>query len=87
MQDDSPKKSIKDRIKNYLPLTTAFVAGSITTAVVIRYRNGIGLNELIWMVPIDELRERVKEGSPHILETPNGPQYCVKINRSGGHAN
>lgn len=83
-QNTPPKKSIKERFEEYAPLTVAFAAGAITSAAAIRYRNGIGLNELIWCVPVEILRERVKDGSPYLLETPRGVMYCAKHVRNTG---
>lgn len=79
---ESPTKSRLERIKDRLPLAAAFAAGAITTAVGIRYRNGIGLNELIYIVPAEELRAKVAAGSPYLLTNDNGIElFVTKIAR------
>jgi hypothetical protein len=74
----------KDRFKKGLTISTVFVAGAVTAAVVIRYRNGIGINEAIWAIPVDVLRERVQPGSQFILNTPKGEFYVTKVPIRGG---
>lgn len=77
----------KNQIKKGLKITAIFVAGAATAAVVIRYRQGIALNEAIWTVPIEVLRENVKPGSRWILDTPNGEMFVTKVPLSGGMIN
>jgi hypothetical protein len=83
MPDDSSRNR-KERIKKYAKFPAVFAAGAVSAALVIRYRNGIGLNELIWAVPVEKLREMVKPGSGYILNTPKGEMFIAKINRGGG---
>jgi len=79
--DATPRPSFKDRAKTYIPHAAAFAIGVVMTASVIRYRNGIGFNEMIITIPIDEARAMVAEGSKYILETPKGDILCAKFPR------
>jgi hypothetical protein len=74
----------KDRIKKRLALSAAFAAGAVTTVIVIRYRNGIGLNEVIWAVPVENMREAVAAGSKYLLDTPNGEMFVTTMPRASG---
>ena len=83
MVDTVSIRTIKDRIKKGLPLIGAFAVGSLTTLVYIRYRNGIGFNEVIWSIPVENLRKAVEPGSKFILNTPNhGEMFITKMPRT-----
>jgi len=80
--DENNRPSKFEKYKSHAKLAAAFTAGAATTAAVIRYRNGIGFNTLIRVMPLEDMRAMVTDGSKHIFTNEAGQKFFIeKISR------